>query len=55
MKKLGLFLLKNNIHVMTLIFLGFAMMEAGVQKVFGNKLTDMPKLVKAMLKNRFSK
>ena len=24
MKKLGLFLLKNNIHIMTLIFLGFA-------------------------------
>ena len=24
MKKLGLFLLKNNIHIMTLIFLGWA-------------------------------
>ena len=24
MKKLGLFLLKNNIHIMTLIFIGFA-------------------------------
>ncbi|MGN1221172.1 MAG: hypothetical protein ACI4TU_09545 [Candidatus Cryptobacteroides sp.] len=53
MKKFGLFLLKNNIHIMTLIFLGFAVMEAGVQNVFGNKLTDIPKLAKAMLKKRF--
>ena len=34
---------------------GFAMLEAGVQRVFGNRLTDMPKLAKAMLKKRFGK
>ena len=32
---------------------GFALLEAGVQRVFGNRLTDMPKLAKAMLKKRF--
>ena len=36
-------------------FFGFVMMEAGVQKAFGNKLSDMPKLAKAMLKKRFGK
>lgn len=32
---------------------GFVMLETGVQAVFGNKITDIPKLAKAMLKECF--
>ena len=53
MKKIGLFLLKNNIHIMTLIFIGFAVWAGAASQCVGKTRAaghdDVLKLVHTQL------